>query len=40
MTFGVSWHNLLDRLDELPERATLITPLSHDRVRVTGIQEP
>ncbi|MBP1922781.1 hypothetical protein J2751_001797 [Halorubrum alkaliphilum] len=39
MTFSVSWHTLLDELDDLPEGATLITPLSHDRFRVTDVQE-
>ena len=37
--FSVSWHTLLDELDELPEGATLITPLSHDRFRITDVQE-
>jgi len=36
MTFSVSWHTLLDELDE---GATLITPLSHDRFCVTDVQE-
>lgn len=39
MSFSVSWHNLLDKLDELPENATLITPLSHNPFRVTDVQE-
>jgi len=39
MPFSVSWHTLLDELDDLPEGSTLITPLSHDRFRVTGVQE-
>jgi hypothetical protein len=39
MAFSVSWHTLLDELDDLPEGATLITPLSHSRFRVTGVQE-
>lgn len=39
MTFGVSWHTLLDHLDELPDGATLITPLSNDRFRITDVQE-
>ncbi|MEY7849073.1 hypothetical protein AB7C87_07700 [Natrarchaeobius sp. A-rgal3] len=37
--FSVSWHTLLEELDDLPEGATLITPLSHDRFRVTDVQE-
>lgn len=39
MPFSVSWHTLLDELDDLPEGATLITPLSHDRFRITDVQE-
>lgn len=39
MTFNVSWHTLLDELEELPDGATLITPLSHKRFRVTDVQE-
>ena len=39
MPFSVSWHTLLDELDDLPEGSTLITPLSNDRFRVTDVQE-
>ncbi|QAU14555.1 hypothetical protein EKH57_17955 (plasmid) [Halorubrum sp. BOL3-1] len=39
MSFRVSWHNLLEQLDELPEGATFRTPLSDDRFRITGVQE-
>lgn len=39
MPFSVSWHTLLDELDDLPKSATLITPLSHDRIRITDVQE-
>jgi hypothetical protein len=39
MPFSVSWHTLLDELDDLPTGATLITPLSHDRFRVSDVQE-
>jgi hypothetical protein len=39
MPFSVSWRTLLDELDELPEGATLITPLSHKRFRLTDVQE-
>ena len=39
MSFRVSWHNLLERLDELSEGATLRTPLSNDRFRITSVQE-
>ncbi|MBP1924093.1 hypothetical protein J2751_003143 [Halorubrum alkaliphilum] len=39
MSFRISWHNLIERLDELPEGATLRTPLSHDRFRITDVQQ-
>ncbi|SEH52611.1 hypothetical protein SAMN05192561_104159 [Halopenitus malekzadehii] len=39
MAFSVNWHTLLDALDNLPEDATLITPLSHDRFRIDDVQE-
>lgn len=39
MPFNVSWHTLLDELEELPGDATLITPLSHNRFQVTDVQE-
>jgi hypothetical protein len=39
MPFSVTWHTLLDELDDLPEGATLVTPLNHDRFRVTDVQE-
>ena len=39
MSFIVSWHTLLDRLEELPDEATIITPLSHRRLHVTDTQE-
>ncbi|APW99957.1 hypothetical protein CHINAEXTREME_20255 [Halobiforma lacisalsi AJ5] len=39
MPFSVSWHTLLDELDDLPGGATLITPLSHNRFQVTDVQE-
>jgi hypothetical protein len=39
MPFGVSWRTLLDELDELPPDATLRTPLSQDRFRVTDVQK-
>ena len=39
MPFSVSWHTLLDELDDLPEGATLMTPLSHDSFRVSEVQE-
>jgi hypothetical protein len=39
MSFSVSWHTLLDACDELPESATLITPLSHERFSITDSQD-
>ncbi|MFC7323583.1 DUF2800 domain-containing protein [Halorubrum rutilum] len=39
MPFSVTWHTLLDELDDLPEGSTLITPLSNDRFRVNDVQE-
>jgi hypothetical protein len=39
MPFSVSWHTLLEELNELDDGAELITPLSHDRFRVTDVQE-
>jgi hypothetical protein len=40
MSFTASWHTLLDELEDLPEGATLITPLSHRRFRITAVREP
>jgi len=39
MGFTISWHNVLDRLEELPDGATFLTPLSHNRFRVIDVQE-
>ena len=39
MPFDVSWRTLLEACDDLPEGATLITPLSHERFRITDVQE-
>lgn len=39
MPFSVSWHTLIDELDDLSEGAELITPLSHDRFRIIDVQE-
>ncbi|TYT60969.1 PD-(D/E)XK nuclease family protein [Natrialba swarupiae] len=39
MPFSVSWQTLLDELEELPDGATLVTPLSHNRFRITDVQE-
>jgi hypothetical protein len=40
MAFSASWSTLLRELEELPEDATLITPLSHDQFTISSIQEP
>lgn len=40
MPFSVSWHTLLEEVEALPDGATLTTPLSHNRFRVTDTQEP
>jgi hypothetical protein len=39
MTFGATWRNLLDNVEELPDDATLTTPLSRKPFRVTDVQE-
>ena len=39
MSFTASWHTLLDELDDLSEGATLITPLSHHRFRISEVQD-
>ncbi|AFZ71301.1 hypothetical protein [Natronobacterium gregoryi] len=39
MSFTANWHTLLEELDDLPESATLITPLSHQRFRITDVQD-
>ncbi len=39
MSFTVSWHTLLEELDDLPDSATLVTPLSHDRFHVSDVQK-
>lgn len=39
MPFSVTWHTLLDELDDLSEGSTLITPLSNHRFRITDVQE-
>jgi hypothetical protein len=39
MPFSVSWHTLLDELDDLSDGAELTAPLSHDRFRITDVQE-
>ncbi|ELY84326.1 hypothetical protein [Natrinema altunense] len=40
MTFGTTWHNLLENVEELPSDATLVTPLSRKAFGVTDVQEP
>jgi hypothetical protein len=37
--FGATWGTLIERCEELPEDATLITPLSTKRFRVTEVQQ-
>ncbi len=39
MTFDVTWHTLLEECEALPPDATLVTPLSDDRVRITNVRE-
>jgi len=39
MPFDVRWHTLLEAAEDLPADATLVTPLSGDRLRVTDVQE-
>jgi len=39
MTFGSTWHNLLDNTEELPSDATLVTPLSRKAFGVEDVQE-
>lgn len=39
MTFGPTWNNLLDNIEELPSDATLVTPLSRKVFGVTDVQE-
>jgi hypothetical protein len=39
MPFSVSWHTLLEHLEELPPDATLVTPLSRKPFRITDVQE-
>jgi hypothetical protein len=37
--FGATWGTLIERCEELPEHATLITPLANKRFRVTDVQQ-
>jgi len=37
MTFGPSWNNLLENIEELPTDATLVTPLSRKAFGVEDV---
>jgi hypothetical protein len=37
--FAATWGTLIERCEELPDEATLITPLASKRFRITGIQD-
>jgi len=39
MSFSVSWHTLLEEVDDLPADAVLVTPLSHTAFRISDSQE-
>ncbi len=39
MPFTGSWHTLLEELGNLPDDATLVTPLSHNQFRISDVQE-
>jgi hypothetical protein len=39
MAFSASWSTLIRELEELPEDATLLTPLSHDQFTISSVQE-
>ena len=39
MTFGASWNNLLENVEELPKDATLVAPLSRKAFGVEDVQE-
>ena len=38
MGFTASWHTLITELEELPEEASLVTPLSHDQFTISDVQ--
>jgi hypothetical protein len=38
--FGATWGTLIERCEQLPEDATLITPLANTRFRITDVQQP
>jgi hypothetical protein len=40
MPFSIAWSDLLGEAEDLPEGSTLLTALSHDRFRITDVQEP
>jgi hypothetical protein len=37
--FGATWGTLIERCEDLPDEATLITPLASKRFRITDIQD-
>ena len=39
MTFGTTWHSLLENVEELPSDATLVTPLSRKSFGIGDVQE-
>lgn len=39
MPFGVTWSNLIEQVDDLPSNATLVTPVSNKRFRISDVQE-
>ena len=39
MALTGSWDTLLRELEELPDEATLITPLSHARFTISDVQD-
>jgi hypothetical protein len=39
MPFTSTWHELLNQIDELSEGASMVTPLSHRRFRISNTQE-
>ena len=38
--FGATWGTLCERCEELPDDATLVTPLASRRFQITDVQEP
>ena len=39
MPFSVTWHTILEQLEEIPSDATFVTPLSERSFRVSDVQE-